>query len=169
MTACQECGDDTPNPKFCSRSCAARFSNKQRPKRQRTKRCKACQALIVSNRTYCHEHRGVMSARTDWSQTTIGELRKARPDGASNNYGRYRQMRSMARKMYVQAGLPLACQECGYDTHVDIAHIADIANFPDDTPVDDINRLDNFVALCKNHHWEFDHGYLAVNGVLKPR
>jgi hypothetical protein len=33
MTVCPVCGRDTRNPKFCSRSCAARVNNVLVPKR----------------------------------------------------------------------------------------------------------------------------------------
>lgn len=34
---CQNCGTETANPKFCSRSCAAQFNNRQFPKREKKK------------------------------------------------------------------------------------------------------------------------------------
>jgi len=55
----------------------------------------------------------------------------------------------------------MACAVCGYDLHVEVCHIKDIKWYPDDTLVAVINHLDNLVALCKNHHWEFDSGHLS--------
>lgn len=41
--------------KFCSNSCSASFSNRNNPKRTRTKVCKNCTSLILSSRTYCSD------------------------------------------------------------------------------------------------------------------
>lgn len=38
---------------------------------------------------------------------------------------------------------------------VDGAHIKPFSEFRDD-------RFDNGVALCKNHHWVFDHGWFSI-------
>lgn len=66
----------------------------------------------------------------------------------------------MARKVYRDSGRPLMCALCKYETHVDICHIRDIRSFPDGTPYLVINDLSNLLALCKNHHWEFDNNFL---------
>ena len=39
---------------------------------------------------------------------------------------------------------------------VDGAHIKPFSEFRDD-------QFDNGVALCKNHHWAFDHGWFSIN------
>ncbi|WP_394804943.1 HNH endonuclease [Hymenobacter monticola] len=51
---------------------------------------------------------------------------------------------------------------CGYDTHYEVCHIKPINEFMPTDFVADVNRLNNLVALCPNHHWEFDHGLLSV-------
>lgn len=65
MVNCLCCGEETTNPKYCSRSCAAKESNQSAPKRKRTawksSECKGCgkafeyrkkqsQGLYCSNR-----------------------------------------------------------------------------------------------------------------------
>jgi predicted restriction endonuclease len=45
---------------------------------------------------------------------------------------------------------------------VDIAHRKPVSKFSDDTRVSEINDISNLAALCKNHHWEFDHGTLEL-------
>lgn len=42
MNKCLECGNQTVNPKFCNRSCAAKYNNKHYPKRKRTKNTAVC-------------------------------------------------------------------------------------------------------------------------------
>ena len=49
---CCQCQEETTNPKFCSRSCSTKESNKI-PKRKKTKQCKECNSLILGNHTYC--------------------------------------------------------------------------------------------------------------------
>src|SRR5574343_250224 len=50
---CLHCGKSTNNPKFCSSSCSASYTNKQQHKKQLSKQCLKCNSLIVSNRKYC--------------------------------------------------------------------------------------------------------------------
>lgn len=149
MNACLICGKTTRNPKFCSRSCAAKHNNHVHPKRVQRQKCKACGTLIRSNRTYC---KACFEARV--SRKTIGELRKRVGLTASSFVNNH------ARTIYAKSKRPRVCQRCGYDKYVEICHIIGISTFPDDTPIAVINELDNLVALCPNCHWELDHGLL---------
>jgi predicted restriction endonuclease len=54
---------------------------------------------------------------------------------------------------------------CGYDKHVDICHVVDIKAHSDETLISDINAITNLVALCKNHHWEFDRDLMSPEDV----
>lgn len=67
-----------------------------------------------------------------------------------------------ARKTYEKSDKPKSCCVCGYSKYIDIAHKTPVADFPDDAKVKEINHIDNLVALCKNHHWELDHGELTL-------
>jgi predicted restriction endonuclease len=60
------------------------------------------------------------------------------------------------------------CAVCGYANHVHVAHIKPVASFPLETPVTEVNGLDNLVLLCPNHHWEFDHGLLNLDFLVAP-
>ena len=51
---------------------------------------------------------------------------------------------------------------CGYDKHYEIAHIKPVSDFEDDALITEINSIDNLIALCPNHHWEFDNGLLNI-------
>ena len=48
-----------------------------------------------------------------------------------------------------------------YNKHIEIAHIKGVSEFSDDSLVSEINDINNLVALCPNHHWEFDSGQLS--------
>ena len=52
-----------------------------------------------------------------------------------------------------------SCAKCGYDKHVELCHIKDIANFDDDSLLSEVNSRNNIIQLCPNCHWEFDNGY----------
>lgn len=79
------------------------------------------------------------------------------------NYQSYRSaIRKRAEKVFSDSGKPLKCAICGYDNHVEIAHIRPVSDFPGDTLISEINSKDNLIALCPNHHWEYDHGILKL-------
>lgn len=85
-----------------------------------------------------------------------------------NVYGLYEyhaKLRGMARSVYSGAK---ECYVCAYSLHVDICHIEPVASFPMTTTIDVVNSPTNLVALCRNHHWEFDHGYLELDVKIKP-
>lgn len=56
---------------------------------------------------------------------------------------------------------------CEYSKHIDICHIKDISSFPDETLIKEINNLNNLLALCKNHHWEFDKNIMVAKDQKK--
>jgi hypothetical protein len=151
MTTCLQCGKETNNPKFCSRSCSASYNNRVSPKRTRTNTCKACGTLIVSDRTYCKR-----CFTKDWSKIRKKDLK------VKQRYQVHSHIRNLARNAYMKAGLPRKCAICGYDLHIDICHIKPIKDFPDDAYIADINDTSNLIALCKNHHWELDHGLFIL-------
>lgn len=83
--------------------------------------------------------------------------------GKRKNYQSYRTaIRKRAEKVFSNSGKPLKCAICGYDLYVEIAHIKAVSDFPGDTLISEINSEDNLIALCPNHHWEYDHGILKL-------
>lgn len=156
---CIQCGTETTNPKFCSRSCSTIHNNLKSPRRTKTKVCadEECNELILSSRSYCvnHKYRGS-------KYRTIGELRK----GAGYQINAY--ARSIARA-WAKKNIDISeCAVCGYSNHVEVCHIEPLASFPDDTPLVD-TYTNNVIGLCPNHHWEFDHGMLTIEEILCPR
>lgn len=131
---------------FCSRRCSALASSAGRrrsdlvcscgnQKRRESKSCRRCRLLAPGKRT-------------------IGELR--------DRHGTWKfhsVVRQHARAAYDG---PKACLACGYDLHVDICHLRPVADFSLDATLDDVNALDNLVALDKRCHWELDHGLLLM-------
>lgn len=157
MNHCLECQSLTSNPKFCSRSCAAKYNNRLYPKRklERTN-CSKCGNLIgrkshTDSRRVCNS---CNSSLVDWDNLTLGEARGAR------RYQKHSVIRSNARAKYRKNNPELKCKVCGYDKHVEVCHIKPISSFSLDTKVGLINSLDNLIGLCPNHHWEFDNNHL---------
>lgn len=72
------------------------------------------------------------------------------------------QIRQHSRYWYIKSGRPLACAICDYNKHVEICHIKDVQDFPQNAKITTINEPENLVALCRNHHWEFDNGHLTL-------
>lgn len=67
-----------------------------------------------------------------------------------------------ARLTYNNSEKPKCCKVCGYDKHYEVAHLKAVKDFEKDAKVLDINHIDNLIALCPNHHWEFDNGLLNL-------
>lgn len=94
-----------------------------------------------------------------WENKTLQE---AKGFGNANSGGRYPYIRTLSRKKYLRSNLPKQCFVCGYDKHFDVCHVKDIKTYSENTLIKEINSFDNLIALCKNHHWEFDHGELQI-------
>lgn len=67
-----------------------------------------------------------------------------------------------ARRTFNKVVGSKVCYECGYSKHIEICHIQSVSSFPGNTKIYIINSVGNLVALCPNHHWEFDHGELEI-------
>jgi hypothetical protein len=152
MTACPVCNRKTRNPRFCSRSCAAKVNNVLAPKRRPSGTCSVCGVPVPRRNKYCHEHRS--NKPLDRSQP-IGAI----ADGSDHPACRHARLRQDARRHYL-ASCPHRCIQCGYDKHIEVCHKRRLTSFPLETPISVVNALDNLVGLCRNCHWEFDNGLL---------
>ena len=158
MNNCLHCGAATANAKYCSRSCANRVNGSLFPSRKRIARnCKHCGTKLLARRTTCDN---CNSSFVDWQTISIQQLRAK----ALQQYAA--QIRSLARAAYRKSSRPKQCAVCGYATHYEVCHIEPINNFLPSDFVADANKLSNLVALCPNHHWEFDHGMLSIEFIM---
>lgn len=66
-------------------------------------------------------------------------------------------IRKDACKVFEKSNKEYKCAICGYTNHVEIAHIKAVSDFTDDSLLTDINNIENLIALCPNHHWEYDN------------
>jgi len=143
--------------KYCSRSCAASVNNSKFPKRKKTgKVCIICFGPSQYNKR-CAPCRA--KASEAYLDTTKAMLRG---DGNMNFNSRLPYIRSHAKSVYLKSNQSLVCKVCGYDVHVEIAHIKAIKDFSEESTIREINDLSNLVTLCRNHHWEFDNGHLTL-------
>jgi hypothetical protein len=129
---------------YCSRSCAAISHNKNpnRNTKKKTKKCKICGELIYSSRQKCP----ICIENFIPPDYTLKEAIYDQHHRSSA----FALVRSRARNVAKQLGLN-QCSHCGYDKHVEIAHIKAIKDFSLNT------HPTNIIALCPNCHWEFDH------------
>lgn len=144
---------------FCSKSCSAKFNNSKKPKRKLTKKCKSCPTLIRSKNAYCSSCREMgkhLRGGCNLSQKTLQEVVYK---SGSNRYGVIRNHARAITKNRKQI-----CQKCGYSFHVDTCHIKEINSFDPKTKLSEINAPDNLLLLCKNCHWEMDHGLWKMKG-----
>lgn len=67
-----------------------------------------------------------------------------------------------ARRVFYSNGDKKKCLVCGYSKHIEVAHIKSVNMFNDSVKIKDINKKENLVGLCPNHHWEFDNDILII-------
>lgn len=68
----------------------------------------------------------------------------------------------LARREFFGNNPSPKCAICGYDKHVEVAHIKPVSGFSDEATMREINSFSNLIGLCPNHHWEFDNGLLKL-------
>lgn len=183
---CKQCGviilvkmtekpSETNKKRFCSKSCAAIYNNKKFPKKiAKIWYCEVCREETTANRKYCdgclqiiNSLKGKKVANyqiqtnkyNDWSN--INQMTKQEVlEKSGNSWTMKCTITRCARRSYRKTSRQQSCQICGYDKHINICHIKDIKDFPANSLIGEINDLNNLIALCPNHHWEFDHNRL---------
>jgi len=158
MNKCQnsECINLTVNPRFCSKSCAAKTTNKESPKRKLTRLCTKCNSVIRNSKsTLCEDHFQKHKVRFR-QDLTIGEYRnklsvKGKHPSWFNSHARH-----FARS-WLKHLRELPCAKCGYELHVELAHVKSVSSYPDETKLAEVNKEENVIQLCPNCHWEFDN------------
>ena len=156
MTKCLHCNNDTTNPKFCSRSCAAKYTNSTSPKRKLTRTCAECDNLVMSHRhNHCEYHWNEIK-RGKYKRKTLGEYRNLPSVSGKHPSWVNAHIRQFARS-WLKHLTEEPCRRCGYNKHVELAHIKGITEFSDDALLSEGNSEDNVLPLCPNCHWEFDN------------
>lgn len=91
--------------------------------------------------------------KLDIKNVTKGELF----DKRSNWQNARSTIQREARKNYQNSNKPKQCIICEYNKHYEVAHIKAVSEFDDNILISEINNIDNLIALCPNHHWEYQH------------
>lgn len=158
---------------FCSRSCAAKANNRgvQRNKAV-TRTCKSCDAKYHNTKGHrstafcptCYKQKGA----TWYKDKTLQEYRsklsvKDKHPSWANAHVRH-FARSWNKDLKEQP-----CQCCGYSKHIEFCHIKPVSSFDLDAKLGEINSPDNIAILCRNCHWEFDHGELTIEQIPKRK
>jgi len=155
---------------FCSRSCSARYWNKQNPKRKREGLCRVCGIAIHTSERWCSEE---CKAKTH--QKNVARNKAARGSRVVS----YRQ-RLKQRAIEAKGG---CCQICGYARATRSLHFHHLdpkqkdfgvgcGSAPSWAKVQE--ELKKCVLLCANCHGEVHEGLLdiskikALGGGLEP-
>lgn len=58
------------------------------------------------------------------------------------------------------------CIICGYNKHIEVAHIKAVSTFEDTALIlEEVNSINNMIGLCPTHHWEYDAGLLDIENI----
>ena len=170
MNNCLTCLKETKNPKFCSRSCSAITNNKLFPKGiPKDKFCTNCGVLYhnkwrkdapIENSRYCKECRSLFKLER-YRDKKIGEYWNLDSIKGKHPSWKNAHIRGICREWNKEL-TKLPCAKCGYKHHVELCHIKPITSFNEESTIGEINHKDNIIQLCRNCHWEFDHGLLKL-------
>lgn len=165
---CIHCGAETTNPKFCSRSCSATYTNKANPKRKITRTCSKCDESVKDYRSYmCQKHFDEHQAAkaTNIAEKTLAEYYSSPSVIHLHPSSKAAHVRNFARSWFKHL-TKLPCANCGYSLHVELCHIAPIRDFPETAKLNEVNAVDNIIQLCPNCHWELDNGHLDIDSIV---
>lgn len=159
---------------FCNQTCSASYNNTHKRHVERKRKpvkpqsCIACGQDIPIEfndqgrrkmRKSCRE----CLLKIQQRNSAIGEATKGMLFARRKNWQSARSaIQRHARKVFMNSSRPKCCQQCGYDRHIEVCHIRDVADFPDSAYISEINHIDNLSSLCPTHHWEFDNHLLVL-------
>ena len=165
MIKCYNCGKDTTNPKFCSRSCSAKITGKLFPKRKTKRKCLKCNNTVLSYRhSRCElHHKEYMETRFDYiKELTLETYWNKKSLQNLHTSSKNAHIRLLARSHFKDL-IDKPCANCGYNKHVELCHIKPIREFDKTFKIKDVNSYNNLIQLCPNCHWELDNNYLILD------
>jgi hypothetical protein len=165
MNNCLNCKKETPNPKYCCKSCAATHLNKLYPKRKTKKICIVCGDPVKSYRhSRCAlHHQKYLETRFNFIQNLTLESYWAKKSLDNlHPSSKNAHIRLLARSNFKDL-TSKPCANCGYDKHVELCHIKPIRDFLPTDKIKDVNCYENLIQLCPNCHWEFDNKQLFLD------
>ena len=107
---CPVCNEETKNPKYCSKSCAAHINNTLFPKNPKRK-CLKCQNPTTSKTNYCRDCQ-ILNKIEAYGEKTIKDF--------SSIYARhkYQNIRNHAHKVAKAYKIKKECHICDYTNHL---------------------------------------------------
>ena len=142
--------------KFCNHTCAAIFTNKKRDKKPiKIKIKKVCLSVEEKAERRFNFLKGktkdeIFSKHSNWQSARTS-------------------IRNHAGKVYAGKNMERECENCGYNKHVEIAHIKSVSSFSGSATIEEMNHVNNLIGLCPNCHWEFDNGLLKIQGGIEQQ
>lgn len=194
---CLNCGKETQNPKFCSRSCAATTNNKLTPKKTPQGKCEECSKTIMSAVRFCKEHSGVClvcrkrlpgSKRYCKSCDPTGSDKECMVCGkkfkhVKNGQNSHTKCNSCmanahkdSKKLKAVEYKGGCCQICGYIKNVKALHFHHLDPSKKDFGISGNHtrkweviqaELDKCILVCSNCHMEIHEGLIDLTGVEK--
>jgi len=161
---CVHCQQHTNNPKFCSRSCAASYTNRISPKRKLTKKCTQCDSIVRNYRSrLCELHfqQEKELSNEAYKNRTMGYYRSKDCLKKLHKSSIHAHVRGLCR-LWLKHLTTKPCKLCGYDKHVELCHIKPLSSFSDESLISEVNSETNVVQLCRNCHWELDHNMIQL-------
>lgn len=156
---------------YCSRSCAAKKNNVGKQRNPPVGRvCNKCSSSYIrvrgrSSENLCEacyiEYKNRSQA---YMNCTLADYQSMPSVAGKHPSWINSHVRSFARSWNSHL-TKIPCQKCGYSKHVELCHIIPISQWPKTARLGDVNHQDNLLALCRNHHWEFDHKHLALSDI----
>jgi hypothetical protein len=186
--------DETPGAvtrarakKFCSKSCAATYNNRRKPKRvaQKQGHCERCgKEIQYRQRTdrkgskqgyikvrFCLECRPIaigegISKRNGKKNGLNYDLLSGMTKGEilelceGSPYWSRLKIGCHAKTTFKRGKREKICSRCGFP-HATVSHKHPVSEFPDTALIKEINDPKNLVSLCPNCHWMWDRGHLT--------
>jgi len=150
--------------KFCNHVCAAKYNNSFRNGVKYRGRANS-KAII------CPECGGKKSTRSNMCKNCairdrlFGNLYKTTKGKLFGQRGYFRAralIQTHSLKMWRILDGGAECKICGYSKHIHVCHKKSVSSFSDESTILEINDIDNLIALCPNHHYEYDNGLLEI-------
>ena len=167
---CEKCNKEHDGSygsgRFCSSKCARSYStSKDNKEETKDSECVKCNKPIKINKRSPHTVKcqncidsEKIIIRIPVDGLSKNELFEKRCNWQSARSG----IRKHAERVYLRSDEPKQCVICGYDKHYEICHKINVSDFDGNTLINEINSLNNLIALCRNCHWEFDNGILKI-------
>lgn len=152
---------------FCSQQCANIELAKNRKKSKQCQVDNCLNIVLHKNNKYCIEcfskklYKTKTISRKRFNNLDQITLKDLRLNYSTAKY--HAKVRADARAAYKESNRLLICEICKYSKHVIICHIQGLSSFSLDSTIAEVNNQKNLIALCLNHHYEFDRNLLSKN------